>query len=135
VQRLDAALAAKLAEPPPRVGGARATLRWTVLEAVNAQIAALATTRARGSVTTDGIAWPCCQRITPCPYGGAARSLSVIDRRARAVAAPPSHVAKPRDVADLLLVVSIARLVRPPQRPRSPAHRRFIARLFDRLLA
>jgi AcrR family transcriptional regulator len=136
VQRLDEALAAKLADPPPKVAGPRATLRWTVLEAVDAQIASLAAPPARDNDTAgDSIAWPCCQRITPCPYGGAARSLSVIERRARAVATPGSDVATPRNVADLLMTISIAKLVRPPQRPPAPAHRRFIARLFDRLLA
>jgi AcrR family transcriptional regulator len=135
VQRLDEALAAKLSDPPPKVAGPRARLRWTVLEAVKAQIAALAPPPRNDGAVTDGAAWPCCQRITPCPYGGAARSLSVIERRARAVTTPGSDIATPRAVVDLLMVVSIAKLVRPPQPPHAPAHRRFIARLFDRLLA
>jgi AcrR family transcriptional regulator len=135
VQELDAALAARLAAPPLRVDEPRAALRWTVLEAVDAQIAALARPAARAARATLPVAWPCCQRVTPCPYGGATRSLSVIDRRARAVATPRSDIARPRDVVDLLMAVSIAKLVRPPQRPAAPAHRRFIARLFDRLLA
>ena len=136
VQRLDEALAAKLADPPRKVAGPRATLRWTVLEAVDAQIAALAAPDARDNgAARECIAWPCCQRVTPCPYGGAARSLSVIERRARALTAPGSDVTTPRTVADLLLTISIAKLVRPLQRPPAPAHRRFIARLFDRLLA
>jgi AcrR family transcriptional regulator len=134
VQQLDKALAAKLADPPPKIAGPRETLRWTVLEAVNAQIASFAP--AAGNGAAGGcIAWPCCQRITPCPYGGAARSLSVIERRARAVATPGSDVTTPRTVIDMLMAISIAKLVRPPQRPVAPAHRRFIARLFDRLLA
>jgi len=136
VQQLDEALAAKLAVPPPTIAGPRATLRWTVLEAVDAQIASLAARPIRVHEAAKGhIAWPCCQRISPCPYGGAVRSLSVIDRRARALAQPRSDVATPRNVADLLMAISIAKLVKPPQRPPAPAHRRFIARLFDRLLA
>jgi AcrR family transcriptional regulator len=136
VQCLDEALAAKLADPPRKIAGPRETLRWTVLEAVDAQIASLAGPAARtDGAAKDSIAWPCCQRITPCPYGGAARSLSVIERRARAVATPRTEVTTPRNVADLLMTISIAKLVRPPQRPPAPAHRRFIARLFDRLLA
>ena len=136
VQQLDKALAAKLADPPRKVAGPRETLRWTVLEAVDAQIASLAPAAGDGnSAARECIAWPCCQRITPCPYGGAARSLSVIERRARAVATPGSDVTTPRTVIDMLMAISIARLVRPLQRPVAPAHRRFIARLFDRLLA
>ena len=134
VQQLDHALAERLAAPPPRLAGARAMLRWTVLEAVDAQIAALAL-RSSNRAGDDIVAWPCCQRITPCPYGGAARSLSVIERRARAVNAPGSDVARPRDIVDLLMAVSIAKLVQAPQPPPAPAHRRYIARLFDRLLA
>ena len=134
VQQLDHALAEQLAEPPPKLAGARAMLRWTVLKAVDAQIAALARRSANG-VGDDVVAWPCCQRITPCPYGGAARSLSIIERRARAVTAPGADVAQPRDIVDLLMAVSIAKLVQAPQPPPAPAHRRYIARLFDRLLA
>src|SRR5262245_26141008 len=104
VQQLDKALAAKLAEPPRTIAGPRATLRWTVLEAVDAQIASLTTARdggtAKEATAKANIAWPCCQRLTPCPYGGAARSLSVIERRARAIAAPGSNVATPRNVID-----------------------------------
>ena len=140
VQQLDDTLAKTLAAPPSKVAGARAMLRWTVLTAVDAQIAALARRSANGVGDGDGdgddvIAWPCCQRITPCPYGGAARSLSVIERRARAVTAPASDAARPRDIVDLLMAVSIAKLVQAAQPPRAPAHRRYIARLFDRLLA
>ena len=131
VQQLDHALAEQLAAPPRRVAGARAMLRWTVLKAVDAQIAALALPSATRA-DDDVVAWPCCQRITPCPYGGAARSLSIIERRARAVTAPASDVARPRDIVELLMAVSIAKLV---QAPPPPAHRRYIARLFDRLLA
>jgi len=135
VQQLDEALAAKLATPPPQIAGPLAMLRWTVLEAVDAQIASLAAGPPGGNgAAINPLAWPCCQRITPCPYGGAARSLSVIERRARALAKPGSDVATPRNVADLLMAISIAKLVKPPQRPPAPAHRRFIARLFDRLL-
>ncbi|HJZ71264.1 MAG TPA: TetR family transcriptional regulator [Vicinamibacterales bacterium] len=135
VQQLDEALAAKLAAPPATIAGPRATLRWTVLEAVDAQIASLAAQPLLTDAARARLAWPCCQRITPCPYGGAARSLSVIDRRARALAKPHSDVATPRNVADLLMAISIAKLVKPPMRPPAPAHRRFIARLFDLLLA
>ncbi|HKB12116.1 MAG TPA: TetR family transcriptional regulator [Vicinamibacterales bacterium] len=136
VQHLDEMLAARLADPPRTVAGPRETLRWTVLEAVDAQIASLAPpARASAAKRTAAAAWPCCQRMTPCPYGGAARSLLVIERCARAVAAPGSDVTTPRNVADLLIAISIAKLVRPPQRRPTPAHRRFIARLFDRLLA
>jgi len=136
VQQLDEALAAKLATPPATIAGARDALRWTVLEAVDAQIASLAARPpAVNGTAKPRIGWPCCQRTTPCPYGGAARSLSVIERRARALATPGSDVATPRNVADLLMAISIAKLVKPPQRPPAPAHRRFIARLFDRLLA
>jgi AcrR family transcriptional regulator len=134
VQQLDHTLAETLAAPPPKLAGARAMLRWTVLTAVDAQIAALA--RRSGTGAGDGvIAWPCCQRVTPCPYGGAARSLSIIERRARAVTAPGSDAARPRDIVDLLMAVSIAKLVQAAQPPPAPAHRRYIARLFDRLLA
>src|SRR4051812_38463175 len=42
VQQLDHALAETLAAPPPKLAGPRAMLRWTVLTAVDAQIAALA---------------------------------------------------------------------------------------------
>jgi AcrR family transcriptional regulator len=135
VERLDKALAAKLADPPRTVDGARATLRWTLLEAVNAQIAALKARRADNGTSNDCATWPCCERITPCPYGGASQTRTVIERRARAVPTPSTDVGTPRDVADLLMVVSIAQLMRPPQRRPAPAHRRFIARLFDRLLA
>jgi AcrR family transcriptional regulator len=135
VQQLDHALAEQLAAPPPRLAGARAMLRWTVLKAVDAQIAALALRSVNNAGHGDGVAWPCCQRITPCPYGGAARSLSIIERRARAVTAPASDVARPRDIVDLLMAVSIAKLVQAPQPPPAPTHRRYIARLFDRLLA
>lgn len=135
VQQLDHALAAQLAAPPPKLAGARATLRWTVLKAVDAQIAGLACRSAAGAGDAASVAWPCCQRITPCPYGGAARSLSIIERRARAVTAPASDMARPRDIVDLLMAVSIAKLVQAPQPPPAPAHRRYIARLFDRLLA
>jgi AcrR family transcriptional regulator len=134
VQQLDHTLAETLAAPPPKLAGARAMLRWTVLTAVDAQIAALAR-RSDTGAAHDVIAWPCCQRITPCPYGGAARSLSIIERRARAVTAPGSDAARPRDIVDLLMAVSIAKLVQAPQPPPAPAHRRYIARLFDRLLA
>ena len=143
VQQLDQSLAETLATPPPKLAGARAMLRWTVLRAVDAQIAALA--RRSGNAGSGGgsgngvgddiIAWPCCQRLTPCPYGGAARSLSIIERRARAVTAPAADAARPRDIVDLLMAVSIAKLVQPPQPPPAPTHRRYIARLFDRLLA
>jgi len=133
VQQLDHALADQLAAPPPKLAGARAMLRWTVLKAVDAQIAGLAR-RSTTAVDAGVVAWPCCQRITPCPYGGAARSLSIIERRARAVTAPGADVARPRDVVDLLMAVSIAKLVQAPQPPPAPAHRRYIARLFDRLL-
>jgi len=61
--------------------------------------------------------------------------FQALERRARALTAPGSDVTTPRTVADLLLTISIAKLVRPLQRPPAPAHRRFIARLFDRLLA
>ena len=138
VQQLDQSLAETLATPPPKLAGARAMLRWTVLKAVDAQIAALARRSNGGSgngAGDDVIAWPCCQRLTPCPYGGAARSLSIIERRARAVAAPGADAARPRAIGELLLAVSIAKLVQPPQPPPAPAHRRYIARLFDRLLA
>jgi AcrR family transcriptional regulator len=139
VQQLDQSLAETLATPPPKLAGARAMLRWTVLKAVDAQIAALALRSGNGAsgngAGADVIAWPCCQRLTPCPYGGAARSLSIIERRARAVTAPGSDAARPRDIVDLLMAVSIAKLVQPPQPPPAPAHRRYIARLFDRLLA
>src|SRR5262249_42157615 len=112
VERLDEALAAKLATPPAKIAGPRATLRWTVLEAVDAQIASLAAHPPRvNGAATEHLAWPCCQRITPCPYGGAARSLSVIERRARALATPGSDVATPRNVADMLIAISIAKLV------------------------
>ena len=144
VQQLDQSLARTLATPPPKLAGARAMLRWTVLKAVDAQIAALARRSANcgsgyggsgNGAGDDIIAWPCCQRLTPCPYGGAARSLSIIERRARAVTAPGADAARPRDIVDLLMAVSIAKLVQPPQPPPAPAHRRYIARLFDRLLA
>ena len=148
VQQLDQSLAETLATPPPKLAGARAMLRWTVLKAVDAQITALARRSGNGGFRNGGsgngsgngdgddiIAWPCCQRLTPCPYGGAARSLSIIERRARAVTAPGSDAARPRDIVDLLMAVSIAKLVQPPQPPPAPAHRRYIARLFDRLLA
>ena len=135
VQQLDHALAEQLAAPPPRLAGARAMLRWTVLKAVDAQIATLAWRSTDRVGADDVVAWPCCQRITPCPYGGAARSLSIIERRARAVSAPASDVARPREIVDLLMAVSIAKLVQTPQPPPAPAHRRYIARLFDRLLA
>ena len=134
VRQLDEALAARLAAPPRAHSGARATLRWTVLEAVDAQIAALAP-RPGGEARHDAASWPCCHRLTPCPYGGAARSLSIVERRARAVTAPGSEKARARDIVDLLMAVSIARLLRAPQRPTAVAHRRYIARLFDRLLA
>ena len=134
VQQLDQSLAETLATPPPKLAGARAMLRWTVLKAVDAQIAALAR-RSAIADTDNVVAWPCCQRMTPCPYGGAARSLSILERRARAVTAPGADAARPRDIVDLLMAVSIAKLVQPPQPPPAPAHRRYIARLFDRLLA
>ena len=135
VQRLDEELAARLADPPSNVGGAKAALRWTVMEAVDAQLAALGTRVPENPAAVNGAClWPCCHRVTPCPYGGPARSLSVLERFARAISRRPTAPA-PEELADLVVHASIWKLVRPPRRPAPPSHRRFIGRLFDHLLA
>jgi AcrR family transcriptional regulator len=135
VQRLDEQLAARLADPPSNVGGAKAALRWTVMEAVDAQIAALGRRLPENPAAVNGAClWPCCHRVTPCPYGGPARSLSVLERFARAVSRRAAAPA-PEELAHLVVHASIWKLVRPPRRPAAPSHRRFIGRLFDRLLA
>jgi AcrR family transcriptional regulator len=136
VQRLDEKLAERLADPPPNVGGAKATLRWTVMEAVDAQIAALGgRLPENGAAGTGGCLWPCCHRMMPCPYGGPARSLSVLERFARAVSARRSTAPAPEELAHLLVHASVWKLVRPSRRAAAPAHRRFVRRLFDHLLA
>ncbi|PYR35181.1 MAG: hypothetical protein DMF93_22195 [Acidobacteria bacterium] len=135
VQRLDAELAARLADPPPNIGGAKAALRWTVMEAIDAQIKALGTPLPDNPARVNGAClWPCCHRVMPCPYGGPARSLSVLERVARALSRRSSSPA-PEDLAHLVVHASIWRLVRPPRRADAPSHRRFVSRLFDHLLA
>jgi AcrR family transcriptional regulator len=135
VRRLDTQLAARLADPPSNIGGAKAALRWTVMAAVDAQINALGAPLPDNPAAVNGAClWPCCHRVTPCPYGGPARSLSVLERMARALsrrsASPP-----PEDLAHLVVHASILKLVRPPRRADAPSHRRFVSRLFDHLLA
>jgi len=135
VQRFDAALAARLADPPSTVGSPRAALRWTVMAAVDAQINALGGWLPDNAARLDGARlWPCCHRRTPCPYGGPSRSLAVVERVARACArrsaSPP-----PEELVDLVVHASIRRLVRAPRRADASTHRRFINRLFDHLLA
>ena len=81
VQRLDAELAARLADPPSNIGGAKAALRWTVMEAIDAQIKALGTPLPDNPARVNGAClWPCCHRVMPCPYGGPARSRSSASR-------------------------------------------------------
>jgi len=135
VRRLDTQLAARLADPPATINGARAALRWTVMEAVDAQLNALGAPLPETAAAVNGAClWPCCHRVTPCPYGGPARSLSVLDRVARALSRRSSAPA-PEDLAHLVVHASIWKLVRPPRRADAPSHRRFISRLFDHLLA
>ena len=135
VHRLDQKLAARLADPPTHVDSPKAALRWTLMQAVDAQINALGARRPDAAASADGARlWPCCHRMTPCPYGGPSRSLSVLERVARALsrrsASPP-----PEELTDLVVHASIRRLVRTPHRADAHTHRRFISRLFDHLLA
>jgi AcrR family transcriptional regulator len=135
VHRLDEQLAARLADPPSKIGGPRAALRWTVMAAVDAQIAALGRRpRDEGAASNGVCLWPCCHRMTPCPYGGPARSLSVLERFARAVSSRRSTAPATAELAGLLVHASVWRLVRPSRRAAATSHRRFIGRLFRHLL-
>lgn len=78
VRHLDEALAKRLLSPPARLTKPRQVLEWACFEAVDAEILTLAE-RTRpteiGAEALEEKAWPCCLGRTPCPHGGAARTI------------------------------------------------------------
>lgn len=78
---VDGELAGRLAAPPSEAGAIREGLRRTILQAVRAQTRTLSFSNKRAPPdgrAVEGQAWPCCLRVSPCPYQGAARSLERI---------------------------------------------------------
>jgi len=105
VHRLDDALARRLSSPSPRLKTPRRVLEGAVLAAVDSQILTLTQRAQQAAPTTieamDGLAWPCCLDQTPCPHGGAARSMKAL-RHATTGLATPNGTHAPLLIALLL---------------------------------